>query len=394
MPTGVEDPDEYPWVFPTRGAIVGSPAAIPPANPPDACTIVAASMDGNLYALDGGSGRPAVVSRRRSGNLGVTRRRRQPRHIIGNPNIVVGDVAGRLHTFDTNGNRVWTTQLDGPITAGAAHLTAAPAADLPGGLHGDPGDRLYVGTQRGTLYTLNPRDGSVAAITTLDGPIVSTPAVIGGFDPQPDPPKVYVGTTNGTLYALYADDLSERWSLPLGGPITGTPAIGNPHIVGDPHLAIFAPSGDGTLHALEEINGRPETLWTTPVARRDRHLAHTRQRRHLPRSRRLQAPRPRRSNRTTTVHQRRDHRHHDLANRRRRNRTRRNHPRRATRLRPPGPCLTRASKTSSLTERLDDLNEQTVTEPESVICRRQRVAQPTLDDQDATCERQCANVAR
>ena len=123
---------------------------------------------------------------------------------------------------------------------------------------------------------------------------MSTPAVIRGFDPQPDPPKVYVGTTNGTLSALFADDLSDVWSLPLGGPITGTPAIGNPNISGDPNLTIFVPSGDGTIPAFDEVDDRPADVVDHDGRSPDRHVARPRQRRRLLRSRRLPAPRPRR----------------------------------------------------------------------------------------------------
>jgi outer membrane protein assembly factor BamB len=266
---GIEDPDEFPWTFQTRGAILGSPAAIPPAIPPGPCIVAVGSMDGNLYTLDGGTGRllwsvdvgaPISASPLAIGDP----------NSIGDPNLVVGDLAGVLQAFDAAGNRLWATQLDAPISAGAAFLQAPPVPDAPAGtLQLDPGSRIYVGTERGTLYSLHPGDGSISFAATLDGPIVSSPVVIRSFDPQPDPPKVYVGTAEGTLYSLYADDGTEIWSLATAGPITTTPAIGDPNLIGDPNAigdpSIFVASEDGNVYAVEDPDERPVLLWTASL---------------------------------------------------------------------------------------------------------------------------------
>jgi outer membrane protein assembly factor BamB len=253
------EPD-FDWVFRTGGAVVGSPVTIPPGP----CRVLVASTDGRLYALHGATGEmewsvdlgaPVVASPL----LIHGQAPREP------DKLLVGDRAGVLHAFDLDGNRLWATQLDGPISgAPSAHTMVPPDPDAPAPLQLDPGDRIYVGSERGTLYSLNPGDGSVAFATALDGPIVTSPLVLHGFDPQPDPPRLIVGTTAGTLYGLFADDATEIWRLVLGAPIVATPAIGSPNLVGgfaDPW--VFVATADGTIGAFEDPDERPSTVWQT-----------------------------------------------------------------------------------------------------------------------------------
>jgi outer membrane protein assembly factor BamB len=253
---------DFPWVFPTGGPVVASPVAIPPGP----CRVLVASTDGRLYALDGATGEldwaadlgaPAVAS---------------PLLIHGQVppspgKVLVADRAGVLHAFDTDGNRLWATHLDGPISgAPSAHTVLPPDPDAPAPLQLDPGDRIYVGTERGTLYSLNPGDGSVAFAATLDGPIVSSPLVLRGFNPQPNTPKLIVATAAGTLYGLFADDATEIWKIATGAPIIATPAIGNPYTIGNPNTSdpwLFVATGDGSVRAFEDPDERPSLVWET-----------------------------------------------------------------------------------------------------------------------------------
>jgi eukaryotic-like serine/threonine-protein kinase len=223
--------------------------------------VIAASMDGNLYALHGRTGGllwSADVGAPISASL----------LLLPPPEgdtVVVGDLDGTLHAFDASGNRLWATRLDGPISAWAAFLGPPEDGSVPGPrpMQLDPGERIYVGTETGTLYSLNPNDGSIAFAVSLDGPIASSPVVIRGFASSDDPPKVFVGTTAGTLYSLFADDGTEVWSLGLGGAITGTPAVGSPRAIGDPN--IFVGDEAGTVSAIGEVDGRPTPQWTVTL---------------------------------------------------------------------------------------------------------------------------------
>jgi outer membrane protein assembly factor BamB len=238
--------NDFAWVFATRGPVVSSPAAIGP----EPCKVIVGSMDGNVYALDGASGRllwSSDAGAPIAASLLAT----------AESSLVVGDLNGVLHGLDRNGNRLWATQLDGPISGAAAFLTPPPEGDAPAPAQIDPGNRIYVGTERGTLYSLNPADGSVAFAVTVDGPIVSAPAVVRGFPEPGAPPKVFVGTTAGTLYALFADDGTEVWRFRTGGAITGTPGFFMP--------CAFIGSGDGKVYDIEEVDGRPVPSWIVSV---------------------------------------------------------------------------------------------------------------------------------
>jgi outer membrane protein assembly factor BamB len=237
---------DFVWVFATRGPVVSSPAAIGP----EPCKVIVGSMDGNVYALDGAS-RRLLWSSDAGAPIAA------PLLAMAEGSLVVGDLNGVLHAFDLNGNRLWATQLDGPISGAAAFLNPPPDQDAPAPAQIDPGNRIYVGTERGTLYSLNPADGRLAFAVTLDGPIVSAPAVVRGFPKPGAPPKVFVGTTAGTLYALFADDGTKVWSFRTGGPITGTPGFIMP--------CAFIGSGDGKVYDIEEVDGRPVPSWIASV---------------------------------------------------------------------------------------------------------------------------------
>ncbi len=237
---------DFAWVFATRGPVVSSPAA----TGPEPCKVIVGSMDGNVYALDGASGR--LLS-----SFDVGAPIAAPLLAMAEGSLVVGDLKGVLHAFDRNGNRLWATQLDGPISGAAAFLQPPPDTDAPAPAQIDPGNRIYVGTERGTLYSLNPGDGSVAFAVTVDGPIVAAPAVVRGFPEPGAPPKVFVGTTAGTLYTLFADDGTEAWRFRAGGPITGTPGFIMP--------CFFVGSGDGKVYDIEEVDGRPVPSWIATV---------------------------------------------------------------------------------------------------------------------------------
>ena len=243
-------PDQdFQWVFATRGPVVSSAAAFPP-GPSGPCKVIVGSMDGNVYALDGASGRLLW-------SFGVGAPIAAPLLAMAEGSLVVGDLKGVLHAFDRNGNRLWATQLDGPISGAAAFLTPPPEGDAPVPAQIDPGNRIYVGTERGTLYSLNPSDGRVMFAVTVDGPIVAAPAVVRGFPEPGAPPMVFVGTTAGTLYALFADDGTEVWRFRTDGPITGTPGFIMP--------CFFVGSGDGRVYDIEEVDGRPVPSWIASV---------------------------------------------------------------------------------------------------------------------------------
>jgi outer membrane protein assembly factor BamB len=74
--------------------------------------------------------------------------------------------------------------------------------------------KLFVGTANG-LVGLDPATGAII-INYRSGPVSTTPAVIRGFDPQPDPPgKVIFGSSDGILHAVSTSG-AQLWQVALG----------------------------------------------------------------------------------------------------------------------------------------------------------------------------------
>lgn len=114
--------------------------------------------------------------------------------------------------------------------------------------------KLFVGTADG-LVGLDPATGAII-INYRSGPVSTTPAVIRGFDPQPDPPgKVIFGTTDGNLYAVSTTG-DALWQVGLGA----TPA--SPLVIqgiGDSNSRVVIGAGN-TLFAFD---GNGNRLWAT-----------------------------------------------------------------------------------------------------------------------------------
>lgn len=75
----------------------------------------------------------------------------------------------------------WTVTLDGAVKSPAALSS----------------DKIYVGTEKGTLYALSAKDGNTTWSYDTGSSIYSTPCVVGD--------TVYVGSDNGYMYSNNAD---------------------------------------------------------------------------------------------------------------------------------------------------------------------------------------------
>jgi len=113
---------------------------------------------------------------------------------------------------------------------------------------------LFVGTGHG-LVGLDPTTGAIIIVKST-GPVSTTPAVIKGFDPQPDPPgKVIFGTADGNLYAVSTTG-DPLWQVGLGG-VPASPLV----IQGfdEPNARIVVGAGN-TLFAFD---GNCNRQWAT-----------------------------------------------------------------------------------------------------------------------------------
>jgi outer membrane protein assembly factor BamB len=114
--------------------------------------------------------------------------------------------------------------------------------------------KLFVGTENG-LVALDPATGAII-INYRSGPVSTTPAVIRGFDPQPDPPgKVIFGSRDGILHAVSTAG-GQLWQADLGG-VPSSPLVIQG--VGDPNIRVVVGAGN-TLFAFD---GNGNRLWAT-----------------------------------------------------------------------------------------------------------------------------------
>jgi outer membrane protein assembly factor BamB len=113
---------------------------------------------------------------------------------------------------------------------------------------------LFVGTEDG-LVGLDPATGAII-INDRSGPVTTTPAVIRGFDPQPDPPgKVIFGSSDGILHAVSTTG-EPLWEVGLGTAPASPLVI---QAIGDPNSKVIVGAGN-TLFAFD---GNGARLWAT-----------------------------------------------------------------------------------------------------------------------------------
>jgi outer membrane protein assembly factor BamB len=114
--------------------------------------------------------------------------------------------------------------------------------------------KLFVGAANG-LVGLDPASGAII-INYRSGPVSTTPAVIRGFDPQPDPPgKVIFGSSDGTLHAVSTEG-RPLWQVALGARPAAPLVIQG---IDQPDARVIVGAGN-TLFAFD---GNGSRLWAT-----------------------------------------------------------------------------------------------------------------------------------
>jgi outer membrane protein assembly factor BamB len=118
--------------------------------------------------------------------------------------------------------------------------------------------KLFVGTADG-LVGLDPATGAII-IHVRSGPVRTTPAVIRGFDPQPDPPgKVIFGSADGILHAVSTTG-DPLWQVGLGAAPASPLVIQgfedpNERVIVGAGNTLFAFDGDGTRRWATVLEG-------------------------------------------------------------------------------------------------------------------------------------------
>jgi len=215
---GLPFPAPGEWAFPEKGgavAIYASPLA-------QGETVYVASYQGQLFALDGATGKlPGEKAIFKGGA------------VVGAP-VLEGGVL-----YLASGPRLFALN----------HLTGQPlwpkpfqAGDRIWGSPGVAGKNIYLGSLDHHIYALSTEDGSLLWEYKAGGAIASSPTLGDG--------GLFFSAFDG-LYALEAETGSLRWHLPSRSWFWGRPLFSEGKV--------FAGSQEGRFYGLDAVTGKP--LW-------------------------------------------------------------------------------------------------------------------------------------
>jgi eukaryotic-like serine/threonine-protein kinase len=211
------------WDVPVTG---GMPSSIMPLVAQG--RVIVADTSGILTALDEATGTKVW-----SVDLGSATRSSPA---LVNDRVIAASDAGNLVAVSTaDGSLIWRTEL-GTGAISASLLVADEA--------------LYVGSENGYLYKVDPSTGNTIWSVSVGGPITRGPAFSDGV--------LYVGATGGRFSAIDAGTHQLRWSVELGPGEVGTPEVGGGRVYVSRGLQASAPPHD--LVALDIRDG--SFLWS------------------------------------------------------------------------------------------------------------------------------------
>ena len=148
--------------------------------------------------------------------------------------VYVGSQGGTVYALSAKSGRLlWRHYAGGPVKGGVAYSRG----------------RLFMGDYGGSVTALRVRNGSVVWRSGGYGQIYATPAVAFG--------RVYIGSKSGSVYALSAASGRRLWSRGTGGYVYAAPAVG---AVKGMRPAVFIGSYSGRFMALDARSGG--VLWS------------------------------------------------------------------------------------------------------------------------------------
>ncbi len=150
--------------------------------------------------------------------------------ISGSPVVANGRV------FIADGSNLYAISA-GAQGGGQLLWSAAPTSGLISSAPAVAGNRVYVGSSGGSLYSFNARTGSLEWACDLDAPVDGSPIVANGV--------VYVGTRSGDLFAVDALNGDELVSMHVGSSYILTSAA-----VSDGALYVSAYDNNTVAYAL------------------------------------------------------------------------------------------------------------------------------------------------
>ena len=211
---------------------VGSLAAASPAYAHNTVYAVVlqrfkGSDGGRIIALDAENGRVRWARKLPS--------RAESSPLIDHGRVYFGSEDGTVYSLNArDGTLRWMFHAAGAVKAGLAM---------------DNHRNLYFGSYGGEVYSVRARDGSRRWSTSGGGNFYSTPAV--AYD------RVYLGSTDGNVYSFGAATGRLAWRHATGGYVYGSPAVAK---VPRGRPTVYIGSYDNKLYALDARTGRPR--WT------------------------------------------------------------------------------------------------------------------------------------
>jgi len=151
--------------------------------------------------------------------------------------VYVGSDDGNLYAIDPEtGEEIWRFKT-------GEEIQSSPAVG--------PFGTIYVGSLDGRLYAIKP-NGDLKWSFNIADYIFSSPAI------GPDGRVIYIGASDGSLYAFNASG-TLKWKFEAGGKIVSTPSIGHD---GLEHVVYFG-STNRHVYAVAADNG--DLKWTFPT---------------------------------------------------------------------------------------------------------------------------------
>ena len=148
--------------------------------------------------------------------------------VVGNF-VYVGSDEGSVYSLNaSNAYGRWKFGADGPVRSSPLVVDGL----------------VFVGSDDTNLYAIDAESGEEQWAFETGGAVVSSPVVVDK--------TAFVGSRDGSVYAINAESGTEVWSYETGGQVDGSPVVMNG--------TVFIGSYDGTLYALDAASG--EEVWT------------------------------------------------------------------------------------------------------------------------------------
>jgi outer membrane protein assembly factor BamB len=190
------------------------------------------------YGGIAGAGRAKLVAiNRRTGRVRWAKRlgsASESSPLVVGERVFLGSQDGTVYALSARSGRIlWRYRAGGPVKAALAYSRG----------------RVFFGDYGGSVTALRARNGRVRWRAGGYGQIYATPAVAFG--------RIYIGSKSGSVYALSATSGRRLWSRPTGGYVYAAPAVG---AVPGMRPAVFIGSYSGRFMAVDARGGG--VLWS------------------------------------------------------------------------------------------------------------------------------------